>query len=525
MSTLERLLDRYPGLSSLGLGALAATGFPPLHLWPLALLAMGLFVWHLHRLPTWRSALLQGWLFGIAHFTLTNNWIATAFTHQSEMPAALGWAAVPLLSLYLAVYPALAGLGAKLLVPHDKPLPGFVTAFAAFWIVTEWLRSWVFTGYAWGPFSLNLLGFDSAPGLALLLPWFGTYALSGIAVLISGILAWLIVSGRKIAPAAFLFLLFAAMTVPLGLFSSENEGTLTYVVVQPDLDQRELNDPAEYEPAFATLAAFTARQEEQGERVVFWPESGLPDYLRPGYPERYYRATTAGGDPLYARRRIGQVLGEDTLLLTGAVDLVIEDERAVGAYNVVTALDGEGEIVGSYSKAHLVPYGEYLPFRDLLAPFGLTRLVAGTIDFREGPGPRTLDFGAFGKAGFQICYEIVFSGQTVDPDSRPDYLFNPSNDGWFGAWGPPQHFAQARMRAIEEGLPVIRATTTGISGVIDADGVVRASIGKGEMDRLTGTIPPARAPTWFARMGNALALLWAALFLVGALVAMRWRAR
>ena len=166
----------------------------------------------------------------------------------------------------------------------------------------------------------------------------------------------------------------------------------------------------------------------------------------------------------------------------------------------MTAIDGSGAIVGDgYAKAHLVPYGEYLPLRSLLEPLGATRLVAGTIDFWPGPGPRTLDLGAYGQAGVQICYEIVFSGQVVDPGNRPDYIFNPSNDGWFGGFGPPQHLAQARLRAIEEGLPVLRSTTTGISAVIDARGVVRRHIGMQQTARIDGIIPPPHAPTPFAR--------------------------
>ena len=197
----------------------------------------------------------------------------------------------------------------------------------------------------------------------------------------------------------------------------------------------------------------------------------------------------------------------------------------IGAWNVVTALDSSGTIRGSYAKAHLVPYGEYLPMRALLEPLGASRLVAGSLDFFPGPGPRTLDFGALGKAGIQICYEIIFSGEVADRAHRPDYLFNPSNDGWFGAWGPPQHLAQARMRAIEEGLPVLRATTTGISAVIDADGIVRAHVPQHRAGRLDGRVPPAHAPTLFARTGNALALGWAAVLLVIALVATATRRR
>ena len=154
-----------------------------------------------------------------------------------------------------------------------------------------------------------------------------------------------------------------------------------------------------------------------------------------------------------------------------------------------------------------------MPLRPLLEPLGLSRLVAGSIDYLPGPGPRTLDLGVHGKAGVMICYEIVFSGAVADKADRPDYIFNPSNDGWFGWWGPPQHLAQARMRAIEEGLPVLRSTTTGISAVIDADGVVRATIGMGKADKLQGFIPAAKPPTLFGRLGHALTLAWAALFL------------
>src|SRR5690606_35468398 len=169
----------------------------------------------------------------------------------------------------------------------------------------------------------------------------------------------------------------------------------------------------------------------------------------------------------------------------------------------------------------LVPYGEYLPMRSLLEPIGLSRLVPGAIDFIPGPGPRTLDLGALGKAGIQICYEIVFSGEVVDRSARPDYIFNPSNDGWFGPFGPPQHLAQARMRAIKEGLPVLRATTTGISAVIDARGVVRDHLPTDEAGRIDGLVPPALPPRVFARLGNLLAFGWAILFLALAAVALR----
>lgn len=526
MKRLSQLARQHPNWAALLLGLISATGFPPLHLWPLALAAMGTFTLLIWDSPSARQALLRGWLFGVAHFTLTDNWIATAFTHQAQMPAALGWAAVPLLALYLAVYPALAAWCAFLVTRKTRSFAAFVIAFGALWIAAEWLRSWVFTGYAWGPFSLLLVGPFDRPGLAALLPWIGSYALSGLAVALAGLLAWLVVERRTIALALIAVLLATGMYLPVG---EGAQGTLPVTLVQPNLRQEDINNPAQFENQFATLAALSIPREATGRRLLLWPESGVPDYLREGYPQAYYDRTTAGGDPVFARQRLGRVAGQNGLLLTGAVDLEIglEDglETAVGAYNSVTAVSGEGELVDHYAKAHLVPYGEYLPLRSLLEPLGASRLVAGSIDFIAGPGPRTLHLGPWDEAGIQICYEIIFSGEVVDRENRPDYIFNPSNDGWFGAWGPPQHLAQARMRAIEEGLPVLRATTTGISAVIDARGVVREHIGMDRAARIDTLVPPAHAPTLFARLGHWLTLAWTLALFAASAIAMRRRSR
>jgi apolipoprotein N-acyltransferase len=515
---IEKVLAR-PRWLAPALGVIAASGFQPLGLWPLALLAIGAFLVLVERASGWRRAALLGWLFGLAHFTFANNWIATAFTYQAQMPAVLGWVAVPLLSVYLAVYPALAAAAAKLIARRDSRV-SLLLAFAGCWTVSEWLRGWVFTGFPWDPFGVVLLGPFDRPGLAALAPWMGTYALSGLAVLLGGGVVLALRRRRWVPAALAAVLLTAGMLLPAGTGA---EGTLRFTLVQPDVRQQQLDEPRFYEANFQKTAALTRPEHPGTRRLVLWPESSLPDYLRDGYPQGYYNAATAFADPVLARRRIGRVIGPGSLLLAGAVDLKIANGRAVGAYNPVTALDASGKIVGSYDKAHLVPYGEYLALRWLLEPLGARRLVGGSIDFIPGPGPRTLDLGPWGKAGVQICYEIVFSGQVVDRAHRPDYLFNPSNDGWFGAFGPPQHLAQARLRAIEEGLPILRATTTGISAVIDARGVVRGHLPMHRAGRLDGFVPPAAPPTPFARLGNILALAWALVFLLPARVAIRRR--
>ena len=501
-------MGRYPKWSALLFGLLTATGFPPLHAWPVALVAMGGFVWLLYRASSWKRAFVLGWLFGVAHFTLTNNWIATAFTYQAEMPAILGWAAVPLLSLYLAVWPGLAALAAKLVV-RGRGMVAFALALGAMWIAAEWLRSWVFSGYAWGPFSLAGLGGWSRPGLAALLPFGGTYALSGIMVSMTGLAAALLLRRQWLPLVAVAAAVVAGMVWPA---PTPQQGRLPLTLVQPNLQQDEIDDPSKFEEQFRRIARLSRPERRFDHRLVLWPESGVPDYLREGYPQRYYDQRTVGGSPAFARYRIARAIGEGSALLTGTVDLEIGDRDGVigatGAYNVVTPVFDDGALGLRYAKAHLVPYGEYLPMREWLEPVGLSRLVAGTLDFIPGPGPQTIDLGPWGKVGTQICYEIVFSGEVTDRAERPDYIFNPSNDGWFGSWGPPQHLAQARMRALEEGLPVLRSTTTGISAVIDTRGVVRDHLDRGVAGRIDTMVPPAADPTPFAKMGHWLTLVW-----------------
>jgi len=520
-----QVLLQWPRVFALVLGALSATAYPPLGLWPAGLVGVAAFIALLRAAESGKAAALLGWCFGFGHLTLANNWIATAFTFQSEMPVFLGWLAVPLICIYLAIYPALAALAVHVIARRGT-MTVFTCVFAGTWIVAEWLRSWVFTGYPWPPLGLMLLGDFDSPGIALLLPWLGTYALSGAVILIAGlpIAFW---SMGRVRMLSFVVALgvAAAMLFPAARYVND-EGTVPFMLVQPLIPQEERDDPTKYEEQFARLTENTLPGRDEP-RLVLWPEAAIPDYLEDGYPDRYYRARTAGRDPQFARQRIAAVIGEKSILLSGLVHLSMGQPdgrlRAVSARNAVSAIDGRGDIFANYSKAHLVPYGEYLPMRSILEPIGLSRLVAGSIDYEPGAGPATLELRRFGRAGIQICYEIVFSGQVVDRANRPQFIFNPSNDGWFGSWGPPQHLAHARLRAIEEGVPVLRSTTTGISAVIDANGIVRSYIPSGVDGWLDGAIPPAKGATLFAKLGNNLPLWWAFLLITASLVALRLR--
>lgn len=520
-------MPRRPWLWALGLGVTGALGFQPYGLWPLALLSVGLLVSLLARSGSIKQVLWLGWLFGWAHFTLGNSWIATAFTYQAQMPPILGWAAVPLLAIYLGIYPALAGLAAKLAVrsgPENGRGWAFALLFAGAWIIAEWVRSWAFTGYPWNPLAMAMLGPFDRPGLAALSPVMGTYALSGLAAFLGAALVLLVAEKRLRVAGLVSALLVVGMYWPA---PEASEGSLPVTIVHPDIPQPDIANPARYEANFVKLAELSPRaeQEDVRPRVVLWPEAGLADYLREGYPQVYYRSTSLE-NPAFARRRIGRIIGEDSVLLTGAVDLEFRQDaagrkRLIGARNAVTALSAEGEILGGYAKARLVPYGEYLPMRELLEPIGLSRLVAGSIDFLPGSGQQTLQLGDYGAVSPQVCYEIIFSGRVANRDKRPDYVINPSSEGWFGANGPPQFLAQSRMRAIEEGLPVLRATNRGYSAVIDTRGVVRDYLPPRGAGRIDALIPPAAAPTLFARLGNMLPLFWAGICILAAFIAMR----
>ncbi len=533
---------RYPRLTALIAGTASATGFAPLGLWPVTLIALALLIHLVDSASTRQRSFLLGWLFGVGHFALGLHWIATAFSFQAAMPVWLGWVAVALVSLFLAVFPGLATLAAHLAVrglgdQHPRRPLVLALSFAAAWIVSEWLRSWLFTGFAWNPLAAILLTNESLTRIiAPASKWIGTYGLSGLVALFGALLAKRSVRARaspeypserqqlivQLTVGGILAAGFGLMYLKGPVSGDEETTTGTRVtIVQPNINQGDKWDLGSRRDNFRRLAQLSAPQEGTPPRLLLWPEAAVPDYLEDGYPIDWYLE-----DPGAVRARLSQLLGPDDLLLTGAVRLEVNDERSdiAGARNSLFVMNRRGQLGPRYDKAHLVPFGEYLPMRTLLEPLGLSRLVPGAVDFWDGPGPRSLDLGRFGKVGVQICYEIIFSGQVVDRADRPDFIFNPSNDAWFGAWGPPQHLAQARLRAIEEGLPVVRATPTGISAIIDADGRIVDSIPMHQAGRIDARVPVAHAPTLFARYGNMLPLLFAAL-LAALAVALRRRRR
>ncbi|WCT72890.1 apolipoprotein N-acyltransferase [Sphingomonas naphthae] len=484
------------------LGLVSALGFAPVGAWPATIICFALWAFLLGAARDVRGALKLGWAFGVGHFLIGLNWIAEAFTYQAAMPGWLGWVAVLLLSLFLAIYPAIAagiawryGRGGG----HR-----FALMLGAAWTFGEWLRATLFTGFAWNPVAAIWAGTPIAFPARLI----GTYGLSGLTVAAAamlwplGMMLRAAGKGRKLPPGRFATTL-APYAIAFALILSlrgpplpaDPRAPLLHIV-QPNIGQEDKWDEASAPRNYARLAGLTG---EPGTlpRLILWPEVAVPDFLE---------------EDALARIRIADLMGPRDLLLTGAQSLhYAPDGTILSAGNSAFGMTSGARLIGKYDKSHLVPFGEYLPMRPVLSALGLSRLAPGDIDFRPGPGARSFALPGIGLVGTQICYEIIFSGHVVDPDRRPRFLYNPSNDAWFGRFGPPQHLAQAQLRAVEEGLPIVRATPTGISAVIDADGEVMASLPWHEAGAIDARLPPARKPTPFSQGHNWLALGFAAL--------------
>ncbi len=477
-------------------GALAALAFPPFVLWPLALVGHALLVLLLLRSPA-RHAFAIGFGFGAGQHLLGLGWLAEAFTYQSAMPAWFGHLAHAGLALFLALYPGAAAFAARRLAGGPASL---VLMLAGSVTLAELLRGWLFTGFPWNPPGLALL---PLPGVRDSAAVIGADGLGALVLLGSGTLA-LALTGRgraALLPALAAGLLLAPGLARLGLEPPPPSPALL-LLVQPNSSQAEKHGAngterhllAHVEATEAALARISAA-ERAALAAVVWPE-GAVEYPPDENP--------------WLARLVTRALPPQALLLAGGVKAERDPAgTAVGIRNSLFALDATGRIRHRYDKAHLVPGGEYLPLRSIAEPLGLQRLVPGTIDFWPGRGPETVRLPGLPAYGAAICYEIIFPGRVVDRRNRPDMILTVSSDAWFGPAGPPQHFALARLRALEEGLPVVRVTPTGITGLIDARGRVVDQLAAEAPGTILAGIPAPLPATPFGRFGQLLPLLLA----------------
>jgi apolipoprotein N-acyltransferase len=478
-------------------GALAALAMPPLFWLPLAVLGLVAFVWLWEGAPTARSAGIRAWVWGIGHFTVGSYWMLEAFFVPPADFALLGPPAILGLAVVLGAFPAAAAWATKKLALRWPYLAGRyrrLVLLAIAWTVTEWLRGHIFTGYPWNP--LGHVWAFAAPliqGASLV----GVYGL--------GTLTFIVLA----APTAGWRAAVAALAV-VGLAGVAGQQVMAPVeptadaplirIVQPNVPQAEKWRPEGRARELQKLIDLSRRKGFDRLAAVIWPETAVPFIVQPGSAGLPMLATAVprGGYLLAGAPRAGTVVSE-------------------GVWNSLLAIDPSGTVAATYDKVHLVPFGEYIPFHKEWPP--LSGLI-GRGSFEKGQSFATLALPGLPAFSPLICYEAIFPGAVTGSGARPAWLLNVTNDAWFGtSSGPYQHLASARLRSVEEGLPMIRAANTGVSAVIDAYGRVLAALDMELQGVIDHALPPPRAATLYARwhdwtLFGLLAILATFVFLV-----------
>lgn len=485
------------------LGAVAATALPPLYALPLLLPAFTGLVWLVDTARNWRAAAAIGWWFGLGHFVAGVYWISASMLVDA---ARFGWMvpfAVFGLSAYLALFPALATT--LLHLSRARGL-GRIFVFGAVWTGAEWLRGTVLTGFAWNLLGTSWVFSDEMLQLASVVGALGLSLVTVTAAALPAAFADVIPGqradgGNRPAPGRRPAIAAIAAVVALGaavwLYGSvrlagADVGRVDGVylrIVQPNIAQARKWRPELMPDNFRRHLKLSKGPGAEKVTHVIWPEAAAP-YTLSTRPK--------------ARAAIASVAPAGGLVITGAPRVTPLGEQPYRIWNSLYAIDRAAAMVAIYDKNHLVPFGEYVPLRRQLEPFGINKITPGGTDFSAGPGLRTLDLPGLPPVSPLICYEVIFPGRVVAAGPRPSWLLNLTNDAWFGRTsGPYQHFASARMRAVEEGLPLVRAANTGISGVVDAYGRVVARLGLGDEGVVDSVLPrPAPERTIFARFGN-----------------------
>jgi apolipoprotein N-acyltransferase len=490
-------------------GGASALAMAPINAWPVLFITLPVLVWLVDGSTAGRwsgvwVAAGAGWCFGFGYFFVGLYWIGYAFLVDAKT---FGWllpVAVGGLPAYLAIYTAL-GVGAARLIWVRGPER--ILALAAMVTIAEWLRGHLLSGFPW-----NTFGYALAEPLVLAqsVSLVGIWGLTFLAIAICASPA-ILADDKADTPhpyrAPFIGLAILAALIGYGTVRLRTHPT-DYVsgvklrVMQPNLQQDEKFNYAAKEQVLARYLRLSDRAtgpQSKGARDVthlIWPEAAFPFFL------------TREPDAL---AQIVAMLKPNTELITGAVRAAPTPagQRVTRAYNSVYVIDADGSIRGIYDKVHLVPFGEYLPLRSLLERFGLQTLTKQVGGFLSGDRHRAMDVAGAPKMLPLICYEAIFPGAAVPRGERPGWIVNVTNDGWFGiSTGPYQHFEQARMLAIAEGLPLVRAANTGISAVIDPVGRIVKALPLGVEGIFDSPLPRAIEPTMYVKFGDGFLILF-----------------
>lgn len=427
-----------------------------------------------------RPAFAIGWWFGFGYFLAGLWWVGGAVLVEAE---SFAWAlpfAVVGIPLILAFFYGFAAALARLLWGDGI---GRIAALAFAFGVAEWLRGFLFTGFPWNPVGLAAM---PVPLLMQSVSVTGMIGMNALAVFVFA-MPGLFAGRRDVRLGIALAAVLVAAHVGYGYFRlmsplPEPGRSINVRIVQPNIDLSEKWDGSVVDRVFADLLEQSGRAPEADAgkpELILWPETSVPFLF------------TERPDALVA---IGEMLGEGQMLIAGAVREEGDPTASAGAryYNSVVAINDKGEIVDAVDKVHLVPFGEYLPFADLLSRIGLTQLVAGPMNFAAGTDRHAIALPGGSSVMPFICYEIIFPGLVAVDVASSEIIVNVTNDAWFGDTpGPYQHFRQAQVRAVENGLPVLRAANTGISGIVDSHGRVVDALAMNVRGIIDLTLPVA----------------------------------
>lgn len=485
------------------LGLLSGLAMPPVGFWWIFGFTFPSCLLLLHRQPvlSWRAALWFGWVFGFGYFIVVLHWIGFAFLVDANsylwmMPFAVGalaagmalfWAVAVATSLHLAK----RGLPLFLVTP---------VCFALF----EWLRGHIFTGFPW---AVPGLAVDSMGGVRQLAALMGMTGLTLMIVLWAMVPIGLIDTQKMAQRISVLIALSLPASWAWGEYRlSQNptkfiDGQIVRLV-QPNISQSDKWRGDNARAIFDQLLALSAQPVKSPVSVIVWPESAVPFLI---------------DESAEGQSELAQVLGGDKTLLTGAVRRSAPENGGGNApdyFTSILAFDGIGRKIGHYDKRHLVPGGEFLPLAWLLEPLGFRKVVNLPESFSAGIESPVVAIRGLGFVAMQICYEAIFPQQLFTV-TRPDWILNVTNDGWFGnSAGPYQHLAQLRLRAVEQGVGIIRVANTGISAIIDATGGYISRSDLGVVAVIDSQIPRRVELTLYGRFGDLIVFGLMAFFLL-----------
>lgn len=493
-SPAEKILSHYKLLASLcGMAAVAA--LPPYFCFPILFVVWAVFFKLLQRARSHKQAFAIGYWFGFGFFAVGFSWITQALA--IDLPR-LGWLIPPALVAgglffgFFAAFPAL-------LCSFCRGIYGRIVAWASWWCIFEWLRSFVLTGFPWNLMGSVLAFSDAGIQSASLV---GTYGLSWAVILLTSLPAALFAeeNRRRAIVVNLIFLPLISLFIwGFGCwrlaYSGANESSNSGIrIVQPAIAQQLKWKEESLWQNLQQYIDLSQQNLPQDIKLVVWGETANP------FPLAFERGQA---------RRLAAAAPQSGYLITGSLDYDFDDEsQKWQPINGMLAIDDAGNVAARYAKSHLVPFGEYIPLRALL-PAGLRTVTNFIADFAAGSGPQTIRLPNIPPFGVLICYEIIFPAEIVDAADKPQWLINLTNDGWYGlSSGPYQHLVATRLRAVEEGLTIVRAANSGISALINRYGQIEQNLALRQRGYIDFYLPKEPAiDTFYGRFHNLIPLL------------------